>query len=90
MNYTQLAVAGRRVRQPAPSALLRKQGVEAFDVSAEAEEDWTQKIVDSYVDGTSVMTACTPSRINNEGHPEDDQPARRQLRRRLRRLVRLP
>ena len=27
------------------------------------------------------MSACTPSRINNEGHPEDGEPARRQLRR---------
>ena len=41
-----------------------------FDVSAEAEEAWTQKIVDSFVDGSAVMSACTPSRINNEGHPE--------------------
>ena len=41
-----------------------------FDVSAEAEEAWTQQIVDSFVDASAVMSACTPSRINNEGHPE--------------------
>ena len=33
-----------------------------------------EKVVDSYVDGASVMTACTPSRINNEGHPEAINP----------------
>jgi cation diffusion facilitator CzcD-associated flavoprotein CzcO len=69
VNYTQLAVlggefVGRMVE------LLEKHGVEIFDVSADAEEAWTQKIVDSYVDGSAIMSACTPSRINNEGHPE--------------------
>ena len=49
-------------------------GVAAFDVSAEAEADWTQKIVDSFVDASSVMSACTPSRINLEGHPEAMNP----------------
>jgi hypothetical protein len=39
-------------------------------VSAEAEEGWTKQIVDTYTDGSAVMSACTPSRINNEGHPE--------------------
>jgi cyclohexanone monooxygenase/pentalenolactone D synthase len=48
--------------------------VEVFDVSAEAEAAWTQKIVDSFVDGSAVMSACTPSRINNEGHPEAMNP----------------
>jgi hypothetical protein len=43
--------------------------VKAFDVTAEAEEAWTQKILDSYVDASGVMSACTPSRINNEGDP---------------------
>ena len=73
VNYTQLAVAGAEFVTGAIS-LLRKQGVEAFDVSAQAEEAWTQKIVDSYVAGTTVMAACTPSRINNEGHPETINP----------------
>jgi len=73
VNYTQLAVAGAEFITGA-IALLRERGVEAFDVSAQAEEAWTQKIVDSYVAGTSVMTACTPSRINNEGHPETINP----------------
>ena len=73
VNYTQLAVAGAEFVTGAIS-LLRKQGVEAFDVSAQAEEAWTQKIVDSHAPGTAVMRACTPSRINNEGHPETINP----------------
>jgi hypothetical protein len=73
VNYTQLAVLGaefigRTVRQ------LMQKGVEAFDVSAEAEEAWTQKIVDGFVDASAIMSACTPSRLNNEGHPETMNP----------------
>jgi len=73
VNYTQLAVLGAEFIGGAVR-LLEKRGVEVFDVSAEAEEAWTRKIVDSFVDGSSVMSACTPSRINNEGHPEAMNP----------------
>ena len=69
VNYTQLAVFGAEFVGKAV-ALLQQRGVEVFDVSAQAEEAWTKEIVDCYVDGGSVMSACTPSRINNEGHPE--------------------
>jgi cation diffusion facilitator CzcD-associated flavoprotein CzcO len=69
VNYTQVAVLGAEFIGGAVG-LLTERGVEVFDVSAEAEEAWTQKIVDSFVDGSAVMSACTPSRINNEGHPE--------------------
>jgi hypothetical protein len=69
VNYTQLALLGAEFIGRAVG-LLEHQGVEVFDVSAEAEEAWTQKIVDSFIDGSAVMSACTPSRINNEGHPE--------------------
>ncbi len=54
--------------------MLAKQGVDIFDVSADAEAEWTQAVVDSFVDSSSVMSACTPSRINNEGHPEAMNP----------------
>jgi cation diffusion facilitator CzcD-associated flavoprotein CzcO len=69
VNYTQLAVlggdfVGRLV------GLLGKRGVEVFDVSAEAEQEWRDGIVKSFVDASGVMSACTPSRVNNEGHPE--------------------
>jgi cyclohexanone monooxygenase/pentalenolactone D synthase len=69
VNYTQLAVLGAEFIGGAIGTLERK-GVEAFDVSAEAEEAWTKEVVDTYVDSSAVMSACTPSRINNEGHPE--------------------
>ena len=69
VNYTQLAVLGaevigRTIRQ------LYDRGATRFEVSAEAEQAWTEEIVASFVDASSVMAACTPSRINNEGHPE--------------------
>jgi hypothetical protein len=54
--------------------LLATEGVDVFDVSAEAEQEWVKGIVDAYIDGSRTMAACTPSRINNEGHPEDRSP----------------
>jgi cyclohexanone monooxygenase/pentalenolactone D synthase len=73
VNYTQLAVLGAEF-VAATIDLLRKAGVEVFDVSAEAQDGWVQKIVDSYTDISPVMSVCTPSRINNEGHPETISP----------------
>ena len=73
VNYTQLAVLGAEFIGRTVGQLLQK-GVEAFDVSAEAEEAWTQKIVDGFVDASAIMSACTPSRLNNEGHPETMNP----------------
>jgi cyclohexanone monooxygenase/pentalenolactone D synthase len=73
VNYTQLAVLGAEFVGGAVG-LLERQGIDVFDVSAEAEESWGQKILDSFVDSSAVMSACTPSRINNEGHPEDTNP----------------
>jgi cation diffusion facilitator CzcD-associated flavoprotein CzcO len=73
VNYTQLAVLGAEFVGGA-IGLLERRGVEVFDVSAEAEEEWTKAIVESFIDGSSVMSACTPSRINNEGHPEAMNP----------------
>ena len=67
-NYTQLAVLGGEFVGDAVR-ILEAKGVEAFEVSAEAEDAWTQGIIDGYVDGSRVMSACTPSRINNEGDP---------------------
>jgi cation diffusion facilitator CzcD-associated flavoprotein CzcO len=73
VNYTQLAVLGAEFIGAAVGQ-LEQRGVEVFDVSAEAEEKWTQKVVDSFVDGSTVLSACTPSRLNNEGHPEAMNP----------------
>jgi cation diffusion facilitator CzcD-associated flavoprotein CzcO len=73
VNYTQLAVFGAKLVGGAIGRLAQR-GVEVFDVRAEAEEEWTQKVVDSFIDGSAVMSACTPSRLNNEGHPEATNP----------------
>jgi cation diffusion facilitator CzcD-associated flavoprotein CzcO len=73
VNYTQLAEVGAEFVGRAV-ALLDRRGARSFDVSAEAEDAWVQKVVDSFVDGSEVMSACTPSRINLEGHPEAMKP----------------
>ena len=80
-NYTQLAVLGAEFLGGLV-AQLQEHGVEVFDVSAEAEEAWVRGIVDTFVDMSAFMSACTPSRINNEGHPEMIETAQRKLRRR--------
>jgi cation diffusion facilitator CzcD-associated flavoprotein CzcO len=68
VNYTHLALLGAEFVAGAV-AKLDGRGVKAFDVDAEAEERWTQKVIDSFVDPSHVMAACTPSRLNNEGDP---------------------
>jgi cation diffusion facilitator CzcD-associated flavoprotein CzcO len=73
VNYTQLAVLGAEFIGGA-IGMLEQKGVGVADVSAEAEERWTSTIVDTFVDGSAVMSACTPSRINLEGHPEAMNP----------------
>ncbi|HEY6472453.1 MAG TPA: NAD(P)/FAD-dependent oxidoreductase [Acidimicrobiales bacterium] len=73
VNYTQLAVLGAEFVGRAVG-LLQQEGVDVFDVSEEAEAKWVQGIVDGYIDASRVMAACTPSRINDEGHPEERTP----------------
>jgi cation diffusion facilitator CzcD-associated flavoprotein CzcO len=73
VNYTQLAVfgaqvVGRTVQQ------LEARGARCFEVSEAAEQEWTDTIVGFYVDGSRVMSACTPSRINQEGDPGSLKP----------------
>lgn len=68
VNYTQVAVLGAEFIS-GTVALLNKEGHTVFDVNAEAEADWIRQIVDTYVDPSAVMSACTPSRLNNEGDP---------------------
>jgi cation diffusion facilitator CzcD-associated flavoprotein CzcO len=68
VNYTQLAVFGAEFVAGVVT-LLEKQGYSTFDVGAAAEDDWIRQIVETYVDPSAVMSACTPSRLNNEGDP---------------------
>lgn len=68
VNYTQLAVLGAEF-VAGTVALLTKRDATVFDVRADAEADWIKQIVDTFVDPSGVMSACTPSRLNNEGDP---------------------
>ena len=69
VNYTQLAVLGAEV-VGGTIAALRAKGSPVFEVGAAAEQEWTAGVAGSFVDASSVMAACTPSRINNEGRPD--------------------
>jgi cation diffusion facilitator CzcD-associated flavoprotein CzcO len=69
VNYTQLAEAGATFVASAIDQ-LRRAGITRAEVSEAAEADWCEKIVASFVDGSRLMGACTPSRLNFEGHPE--------------------
>jgi cation diffusion facilitator CzcD-associated flavoprotein CzcO len=73
VNYTQVAVLGAEFIGKA-IGLLEQKGIDIFDVSAAAEQEWVKGIVDAYIDASRVMAACTPSRINDEGHPEERSP----------------
>ncbi len=73
VNYTQLAVLGGEFIGDAVRA-LEEAGAHSFDVTAEAEERWTEEIVSTHVDASVVMAACTPSRLNNEGDPQSMNP----------------
>jgi cation diffusion facilitator CzcD-associated flavoprotein CzcO len=68
VNYTHLAVLGAEFVSGTIAALCRA-GVRSFDVSEAAEADWIEQILARHVDGTSFLSTCTPSRINNEGDP---------------------
>jgi len=69
VNYTHLAVLGAQFVGRTIAALSAASATR-FEVTAEAEASWTEEIASTFVDGSAVMSACTPSRINLEGHPE--------------------
>jgi cation diffusion facilitator CzcD-associated flavoprotein CzcO len=73
VNYTHLAVVGADFVGGAVGVLERR-GVRVFEPSAAAEEEWTNKIMESFTDPSHVMGACTPSRLNNEGDPGSISP----------------
>ncbi|MFM8302730.1 MAG: monooxygenase, partial [Actinomycetota bacterium] len=73
VNITHLYSEGaRHIAQTI--AALEASGAQRVDVSAEAEAAWTQRIVDDWRDNRAFMAACTPSRLNFEGHPEAANP----------------
>jgi len=55
-------------------ALLEERGVKVFDVSARAEAAWVERIVSDWRDNRAFLAACTPSRLNFDGHPEAANP----------------
>ena len=80
VNYTQLAVLGAEFVGGAVGVLERagrrgvrreRRGRGARGARRSSTPSWTR---------SAVMSACTPSRINNEGHPEAMNPRERQLR----------
>jgi cation diffusion facilitator CzcD-associated flavoprotein CzcO len=73
VNYTHLAVVGAE-HIAATIALLDARGVKVFDVSQDAEDDWTDAIVAKWRDARAFMAACTPSRLNFEGDPSKVNP----------------
>jgi len=66
VNHTLITVEGAE-HVGATVKLLEESKIKVFDVSGEAETEWKEIILSSYVDGSAIMGACTPSRINNEG-----------------------
>ena len=72
-NYTHVALLGAEFVADTIRR-LDEAGAGCFEVTAEAEEDWTAKIVSNFVDASRVLSACTPSRINLEGRPEEMNP----------------
>jgi cyclohexanone monooxygenase len=43
--------------------------VRTFDVTAEAEAAWVQKVIDASVMSLGFLEQCTPGYYNNEGQP---------------------
>jgi len=55
-------------------ALLEKRGVKVFDVREDAEAAWVKRIVTDWHDNRAFLAACTPSRLNFDGHAEVANP----------------
>jgi cation diffusion facilitator CzcD-associated flavoprotein CzcO len=68
-NFTHLMVIGAD-HVAETIRLLEEQGVRSFEVTEEAENAWTDIILSTARDNSAFMAACTPSRLNFEGHPE--------------------
>jgi cation diffusion facilitator CzcD-associated flavoprotein CzcO len=72
-NHTLITVVGAE-HVGTTVKILEERGIRVCEVSEDAEAEWCQKIVDRFVDPSPVMSACTPSRLNFEGHPEELKP----------------
>jgi cyclohexanone monooxygenase len=50
----------------------REREVRVMDVSAEAEDDWVQIIIDASAANIGFLESCTPGYYNNEGQPNGE------------------
>jgi cation diffusion facilitator CzcD-associated flavoprotein CzcO len=73
VNFTHLMVIGAE-HIARTIALLEARGVVSFEVTEEAEKAWVDIILSTARDNSAFMAACTPSRLNFEGHPEAANP----------------
>jgi cation diffusion facilitator CzcD-associated flavoprotein CzcO len=73
VNYTHVIMIGAE-HIAATIAALDDRGVRVFAVREDAEKDWTDTIQSFSTDASTFMAACTPSRLNFEGHPEYANP----------------
>ncbi len=68
-NFTHLMVLGAD-HIAATVGALEERGVGWFETTEDAENAWTDIILSTARDNSAFMSACTPSRLNFEGHPE--------------------
>jgi cation diffusion facilitator CzcD-associated flavoprotein CzcO len=73
VNFTHLMVIGAE-HIAKTIAALEARGVKSFEVNEKAEEAWVDIILSTARDNSAFMAACTPSRLNFEGHPEAANP----------------
>lgn len=73
VDFTHPVVLGAEHIAPT-IGMLEERGVKEFEVAQEAEEAWTEIILSTARDNSAFMSACTPSRLDFEGHPEMANP----------------
>ena len=73
VNHTHVMVAGAE-HIGETIAKLDRSGAKVADVSAESENDWVSQIEARFFDRSEFMMACTPSRLNFEGDPTQQNP----------------
>jgi hypothetical protein len=68
-NFTHLMVVGADHISESVGA-LEARGVKEFETTEAGEQGWTDIITSTWRDNSAFMLACTPSRLNFEGHPD--------------------
>ena len=73
VNHTHIMVTGAEHIAETITRLERA-GICIADVSAAAESHWVSQVEERFFDRSDFMTACTPSRLNFEGDPSQQNP----------------